>query len=255
MSEMIWMPHRLERDYVGSRLRYAWLLLTQRRRGVVMTRHDKMFLGYALTFAFFALLLAAFLLLSVRANAQDVDSSWTLRPLAQQCLDDPRCRSSLRRPRHHRYHPSYGYGVPEYAPRVYAYARRRDGEETRRTLACKPLMEGRGAEANTSEGALRLANRAWQAAVRSELGERHMDLKNAGDYRWTCFRSSTNESVAGRALEWAAGAVRMRCKVWARPCLAPIIQGLPDKGTVRQELEEEDALPGANRPPAQLERR
>jgi hypothetical protein len=232
---------------------------------VVISHNDRKYLRYAITYGLLALGLAAYLwLFAWDAGAQDIDSRWTLRPLAQQCLDDPYCRSSLRRPRRHpqpyyRYvAPSrnHTYHLPEQAPRVYSYERRdHRGEPRRNELRCERTMEARGAEANTSEGALRLANRAWQAGVRAELGERFMELKHAGDYKWSCFRSSTNESVAGRALEWAAGAVRVRCQVWAKPCRAPVVEGLPEKGSVRQELEEEGALPGPNTPPAQFERR
>lgn len=258
MSDMVWIRPlwRLDAGCIAVRAkRFWWSRITQTRKGVIMSRKDRQLLRYAITYALLALGVAFYLLLWVsQASAQDLTSDWTLRPLAQQCLDDPSCRAGLRRPR--RYRPQYvepsrnhRYYLPEQTPtRVYSYERRVEPRETRSELKCQATVVAQGSEANSSEGALRLANRAWQATVRTEIGERHMDLKNAGDYAWTCFRSSTNESIAGRALEWAAGSVRIRCKVWAKPCLAPVIKGMPDRGTVKQELEEEEALPGANRP-------
>lgn len=264
MNDMVWIRPlwRLDAGCIAVRVkRFWWSRVTQRRRGVVMSRNDEKFLRYAITYGLLALGLAFYLWLWVsQASAQDLTSDWTLRPLAQQCLDDPSCRVGLRRPRRYRpqhVEPSRNYRsyLPEQGPtRVYGYERRGEPRETRNQLRCERTMEGRGAEANTSEGALRLANRAWQAGVRAELGERFMELKHAGEYKWSCFRSSTNESVAGRALEWAAGAVRVRCQVWARPCRAPVLEGLPEKGEVRKELEEEGALPGPNQPAAQFTR-
>jgi hypothetical protein len=84
---------------------------------------------------------------------------------------------------------------------------------------CLYLITTKGAEAQTENGALISAKRAWRASVRADFGERYQDLNNAkrGEYR--CWRSSTNESALGRAGEWLTGQYRKRCQVWATPCL------------------------------------
>ncbi len=263
-EEMVWVRPlwRLDAGCIEVRVkRWWWTHATQQRRGVVMTDNKCRYCYYAYGAGLALLLLAYFFLVAAKASAQDGDARWFLRPLAQQCLDDSDCRSRLRRPRRHHHHhyvaPSrnHRYELPERAPRVYGYERRDHRDEPRRqVMRCKGVMEARGAEAITSEGALRLANRAWQAAVRADHGERHMEIKHAGDYRFSCFRSSTNESTAGKLMEWSVGGIKMRCQVWARPCQAPVLEGLPEKGEVRKELEEEGAQPGPNSPPAQFER-
>jgi hypothetical protein len=84
---------------------------------------------------------------------------------------------------------------------------------------CLYLITTKGAEAQTENGALISAKRAWRASVRADFGERYQDLNHAkrGEYR--CWRSSTNESAVGRAGEWLTGQYRKRCQVWALPCL------------------------------------
>lgn len=252
MSDMVWIRPlwRLDAGCIAVRVkRFWWSRVTQTRRGVVMSHNDRKYLRYAITYGLLALGLAAYLwLFAWDAGAQDIDSRWTLRPLAQQCIDDPSCRSTLRRPRRHQ-QPYYRYVapsrnhtyyLPERGPRVYSYERRdHRGEPRRNELRCLATKEAKGPEAYTSEGALRVANRAWQSAVRSDHGERYMDVKNAGDYRWTCYRSSTNESVVGKSLEFLASRTLIRCTVWAKPCQAPVVEGIPEKGDVRKELEEE----------------
>jgi hypothetical protein len=84
---------------------------------------------------------------------------------------------------------------------------------------CLHMVTVKGTEAQTETGALITAKRAWRANVRSDFGERYQDLDNAKHGEYRCWRSSTNESVLGRASEWVTGQYRKRCQVWAVPCL------------------------------------
>jgi len=94
---------------------------------------------------------------------------------------------------------------------------------------CLSLITNKGAEAQTENGALISAKRAWRANVRADFGERYQDLNLAKRSEYRCWRSSTNESVVGRAGEWLTGQYRKRCQVWAVPCLGE-----------RQSLERDD---------------
>jgi hypothetical protein len=79
----------------------------------------------------------------------------------------------------------------------------------------------------TTEGALKAAERHWQATVRYDFGERFMGLDNSRGYRFRCDRAETNESVAGKIAENLTGgeAFRKRCVVVARPCMQPLERG------------------------------
>ncbi len=126
----------------------------------------------------------------------------------------PRHYGPWRYPRHEyarygddrRYGRSYGY----------YHDRRHDGRYERQ---CLHIITAKGTEAQTENGALISAKRAWRAWVRSDFGERYQDLEHAkrGEYR--CWRSSTNESALGRAGEFLTGQFRKRCQIWAVPCL------------------------------------
>ena len=104
--------------------------------------------------------------------------------------------------------------------------RSQDGRYERQ---CLSLITNKGAEAQTENGALISAKRAWRANVRADFGERYQDLNLAKRSEYRCWRSSTNESVVGRAGEWLTGQYRKRCQVWAVPCLGE-----------RQSLERDD---------------
>jgi hypothetical protein len=84
---------------------------------------------------------------------------------------------------------------------------------------CLRMITVKGTEAQTENGALISAKRAWRAWVRADYGERYQELDNAKAAEYRCWRSSTNESVVGRAGEWLTGQYRKRCQVWAVPCL------------------------------------
>lgn len=84
---------------------------------------------------------------------------------------------------------------------------------------CLFMITTKGAEAQTENGALISAKRAWRASVRADYGERYQDLNHSRRAEYRCWRSSTNESALGRAGEWLTGQYRKRCQVWAVPCL------------------------------------
>lgn len=104
--------------------------------------------------------------------------------------------------------------------------RRADGRYERE---CLHMITNKGAEAQTENGALISAKRAWRANVRADFGERYQDLNHAKRAEYRCWRSSTNESALGRAGEWLTGQYRKRCQVWAVACLGE-----------RQRLERDD---------------
>jgi hypothetical protein len=84
---------------------------------------------------------------------------------------------------------------------------------------CLHLVTAKGTEAQTENGALISAKRAWRAWVRSDHGERYQDLDSAKNGEYRCWRSSTNESTLGKVGEFLTGQYRKRCQVWAVPCL------------------------------------
>jgi hypothetical protein len=108
---------------------------------------------------------------------------------------------------------------------VRGYERRyRDDDDlpphrSRHERECYPFVQVKGSEAQTENGALISAKRAWRAEVRSFPGEMYIDLNNAKRAAFRCWRSSTNESTLGKAGEFVAGAYRKRCEVRARPCI------------------------------------
>jgi hypothetical protein len=84
---------------------------------------------------------------------------------------------------------------------------------------CLHMVTAKGTEAQTENGALISAKRAWRAWVRSDHGERYQDLDSAQNGEYRCWRSSTNESTLGKVGEFLTGQYRKRCQVWAVPCL------------------------------------
>src|SRR5215813_10393768 len=85
--------------------------------------------------------------------------------------------------------------------------------------AATGTVTAEGTEAQTENGALVSAKRAWRAWVRSDHGERYQDLDAAKNGEYRCWRSSTNESTIGKVGEFLTGQYRKRCQVWATPCL------------------------------------
>ncbi|MFZ0848064.1 MAG: hypothetical protein WAO08_02520 [Hyphomicrobiaceae bacterium] len=100
------------------------------------------------------------------------------------------------------------------------YDRRdRSGRHDRYERECLHPVTAKGTEAQTENGALVSAKRAWRAWVRSDHGERYQDLDAAKNGEYRCWRSSTNESTIGKVGEFLTGQYRKRCQVWAVPCL------------------------------------
>lgn len=100
------------------------------------------------------------------------------------------------------------------------YDRRdRYGRHERYERQCLQPVTAKGTEAQTENGALVSAKRAWRAWVRSDHGERYQDLDAAKNGEYRCWRSSTNESTIGKVGEFLTGQYRKRCQVWAVPCL------------------------------------
>ena len=85
---------------------------------------------------------------------------------------------------------------------------------------CLHMVTAKGTEAQTENGALVSAKRAWRAWVRSDHGERYQDLDAAKNGEYRCWRSSTNESTIGKVGEFLTGQYRKRCQVWAVPASA-----------------------------------
>jgi hypothetical protein len=103
--------------------------------------------------------------------------------------------------------------------RDYYDRRDRYGRNDRYERQCLHLVTAKGTEAQTENGALVSAKRAWRAWVRSDHGERYQDLDAAKNGEYRCWRSSTNESTIGKVGEFLTGQYRKRCQVWAVPCL------------------------------------
>src|SRR5262245_36490508 len=111
------------------------------------------------------------------------------------------------------------YRDRDYRERDYYDRRDRYGRSDRYERQCLHLVTAKGTEAQTENGALVSAKRAWRAWVRSDHGERYQDLDAAKNGEYRCWRSSTNESTIGKVGEFLTGQYRKRCQVWAVPCL------------------------------------
>ena len=94
------------------------------------------------------------------------------------------------------------------------------------TPRCYGIVTAVGVESLLPDRALAAAERVWAANVRFDYGERYLDLENAEQRNSVCTRSSVNDSFAGKLGEQIVGesAVSHRCKIWARPCRAPVNQ-------------------------------
>ena len=99
------------------------------------------------------------------------------------------------------------------------YADRRGDRYGRYERQCLFMVTAKGSEAQTENGALIAAKRAWRAWVRSDHGERYQELDESKNAEYRCWRSSTNESAVGKAAELVLGQYRKRCQIWAIPCL------------------------------------
>src|SRR5262249_25667841 len=94
------------------------------------------------------------------------------------------------------------YRDRDYRERDYYDRRDRFGRYDRFERQCLRLVTAKGTEAQTENGALVSAKRAWRAWVRSDYGERYQDLDSAKNGEYRCWRSSTNESTIGKVGEF-----------------------------------------------------
>lgn len=73
------------------------------------------------------------------------------------------------------------------------------------------------------------ATKIWMAETQDQHGTRYMDLMNAHDIRWRCGASNAHDTFSGR---WSEGIAKaqgkdgqnVRCRLWATPCLAPMVR-------------------------------
>jgi hypothetical protein len=145
------------------------------------------------------------------------DHSWRERPWRDR---DHRDRDRDYRDRDRDYRDrDRDYRDRDYRERDYYDRRDRYGRHDRYERQCLHMVTAKGTEAQTENGALVSAKRAWRAWVRSDHGERYQDLDSAKNGEYRCWRSSTNESTIGKVGEFLTGQYRKRCQVWAVPCL------------------------------------
>jgi hypothetical protein len=144
------------------------------------------------------------------------------RPQGPDYVEDGRehWRDHSWRDRRDRDYRDGDYRDRDYRERDYYDRRDRYGRfDHRFERQCLHLVTAKGTEAQTENGALVSAKRAWRAWVRSDYGERYQDLDAAKNGEYRCWRSSTNESTIGKVGEFLTGQYRKRCQVWAVPCL------------------------------------
>ncbi len=130
-----------------------------------------------------------------------------------------------------RYCRRHAYQGEGYREGIRYYNAPRDDERWERDERERCLDRKRvvGSEHASVEGALNAAKRQWMSLVRWDHGEKFMNIDIAKDYRQRCERSSTNETIAGRAAEGLTGSFYTRCEVIAAPCVARRVNTEEDK--------------------------
>jgi hypothetical protein len=185
-----------------------------------------------------AALAAAVVCFASSASAYDYDSQWIGKTIHQQhrkeWLD---ARRHKPRPRHHhtpkpvRTHPDTRvYGMIAHGPqRVF-----RDATSH---VQCWPPIEAISGEHASEDRAWNDAQLQWMGAVAVKYGARFADIQSvdARTVRRQCFRTSFNDSWAGRNVEAAKQAIgltgfKLRCVIVASPCMAPATGDTPLKG-------------------------
>lgn len=114
--------------------------------------------------------------------------------------------------------------------RVYGYINRSRQTTLRDATShveCFPPVESLSAEFLTEDGAMNDARLAWANSVRWRYGERYMSIDNAARVEKQCNISTSSESSAGKIVEKVGQAIGMeghkiRCRLMASPCMAPI---------------------------------
>jgi hypothetical protein len=171
-----------------------------------------------------------FMVLAVRAPAQDHDTRWVYRTIKQQYVAYDhwtgqyvyRYRYVRQRVRNHVYH------LPEM--RVYGYAKREDDRRVDRGKCARDdenhreiWIEVLSTEHQSEENAREAARKAWMARAQWDVGGQYMNLDEAEGVKWRCGPSNAHDTASGRLSE-AVGTVtgkggqNVRCSVVARPC-------------------------------------
>lgn len=162
------------------------------------------------------LLLALLVLIPTPAPAQSDDIKWINRNIWHDNIGGT--RPYYRAQRRYLAHRQY------YGPQVRGYVRRyqetdRHDHDDERSGWCLDTKRNVGDERLSEDKAKDAAAKAWTALVRFHHGEKFMDLNFAREVKYTCARSSVNDTFLGKAAE-AVGQNHMRCEIEARPCKA-----------------------------------
>jgi len=165
-------------------------------------------------------LVAAIVMVPNEAPAQDADTTWYRKVIRKQYYDD--CSSwdgsCVRRFRYQQYRAPAEYGYYR-RPEVRGYLFRAPDADSREGPGCLGVVKAVGDERQSMEKAKEAASRAWAGHVRFHYGEKFIDEGNAVGVRFTCSRSSVNDTVLGKIQE-SAGITHTRCQIEARPCRA-----------------------------------
>lgn len=199
---------------------------------------------------------------SVPACSQEQDIRWAKEGMGYVCSWSGECykryqpyrQARERRHTHTHSHTQYGsryrpyeserYPPAEYytvRPRGYDYHddRRGDAEDEHERHGercgdhrhqCLPVSVKVLSTEHTEEGhAKDAATKLWMAEVQDAHGSRFMDLQNACNIRWRCGASNAHDTFSGRWSEAIAKAQgkdgqNVRCRLWATPCLAPMVR-------------------------------
>lgn len=201
----------------------------------------------------FAVIGSLFWAFSVPACSQEQDPRWAKEGMGYVCSWSGECykRYPSYRQSHERRHTYTQYGsryrpreperYPEYytvRPRGYDYHddrhddydERYDGRRgERHGEQCRPTVRVLSTEHSEEGSAKDAATKIWMAETQDQHGTRFMDLINARDIGWRCGASNAHDTFSGR---WSEGIAKaqgkdgqnVRCRLWATPCLAPIVR-------------------------------
>ncbi len=164
-------------------------------------------------------LITAIVFMPTVSPAQEGDTVWVRKAIRKQFYDD--CSSwdgsCVRRYRYQYYRQPESYYYNR-RPEVRGYLYRAPTFDTSGP-GCLNIVKAVGDERQSIEKAKEAASRAWAGHVRFHYGEKYIDEGNAVGVRFTCSRSSVNDTVLGKIQE-SAGITHSRCQIEARPCRA-----------------------------------
>jgi hypothetical protein len=169
------------------------------------------FFGFGACLAFLAVVASSEAIAQVEVEFRPHSSSWS----------DERGRDTARPYRRYRQrYAQYNQRRPRHQAARYSASDYGRSDTPR----CYGIVTAVGVESLSAERALAAAERVWAASVRFDYGERYLDLDNAEQRNSVCTRSSVNDSFGGKLGEQIVGesAISHRCKIWARPCRAPV---------------------------------